>query len=73
VPAGEQREATVSICVLAAKMTEKIRSAWPQIRATISDERFSPAFEHNVDRVPIMNGSPSTRRGRSAAGRFDRT
>jgi hypothetical protein len=58
--------------VLAAEMTEKIRSAWPQIKETISDERFSTALEHHFDHVPIMNGSPSSGRRRSAARRLDR-
>jgi serine/threonine-protein kinase HipA len=58
--------------VLAAEMTEKIRSAWPQIKDTISDERFSTALEHHFDHVPIMNGSPRGGRHRSAARRLDR-
>ena len=53
--------------VLAAEMTEKIRSAWPQIKQT-SDERFSTALEHHFDHVPIMNESPSGGRRRSASG-----
>jgi hypothetical protein len=58
--------------VLAAEMSDKIRSAWPQIKETISDERFSTALEHHFDQVPIMNGSPSGGRHRSAARRLDR-
>jgi serine/threonine-protein kinase HipA len=58
--------------VLAAEMTEKIRSAWPEIKDTISDEQFSTALEHHFDHVPIMNGSPNGGRRRSAARRLDR-
>jgi serine/threonine-protein kinase HipA len=58
--------------VLVAEMTEKIRSAWPQVKETITDERFSTALEHHFDDIPIMNGSPSGGRRKSAALRLDR-
>jgi serine/threonine-protein kinase HipA len=60
------------VAVLAVEMTEKIRSAWPRIKETVSYERFSIALEHHFDQVPIMNGSPSGSRRRSMTRRSGR-
>jgi len=67
------RQAEISekrVCLLAGEMVEKIRSAWPQFKETISDERLATALESHFNQVPIMNGTlRSTRRRGSAAPR----
>jgi serine/threonine-protein kinase HipA len=58
------RQAEISekrVGVLADEMVEKIRSAWPQIKVTISNERLATALESHFSQVPLMNG---TRRAR---------
>jgi hypothetical protein len=62
------RQAEISekrVCVLADEMVEKIRSAWRQIKATISNERLITALESHFSEVPLINGKQGARGARS--------
>lgn len=72
------RQAEISekrVCVLADEMVEKIRSAWRQIKVTISNEQLITALESHFSQVPLMNNkhrAPDARSGGSAARRLGR-
>ncbi len=55
------------VCVLADEMVEKIRSAWRQIKVTISNERLLTGLESHFGQVPLMNGKQGNFSGRSPA------
>jgi serine/threonine-protein kinase HipA len=42
--------------VLAGEVVERIRSAWPHVRATIGDEELVAALERHFAVVPLMRG-----------------
>jgi hypothetical protein len=54
------RQAEISVKrvnVLVSEVVEKIGSAWPGIRASISDQRLISVLEDHFARVPIMTGA----------------
>jgi serine/threonine-protein kinase HipA len=54
------RQAEISgkrVNVLVREVVEKVRSAWPGIRAAISDQRLISALEEHFARVPIVTGA----------------
>ncbi len=59
------RQAEISakrVTVLVDEVVEKLRAAWPSVRATVDSPDLVRAFEPHVKRVPLMRARMSTHR-----------